>query len=130
MDIKQIVDAGEDIDMLLFRQRLRKRLKILGLTHKQLADKVGISESMVDKWFNGKKDNISGEKKDHIPTFNSIYKVSKFLGVSLDYFVNPNMDCLTMTRQMISDETGLDDESIQRLNGMNTKPSPEHERWL
>ena len=91
MDIKQIVDAGEDIDMLLFRQRLRKRLKILGLTHKQLADKVGISESMVDKWFNGKKDNISGEKKDHIPTFNSIYKVSKFLGVSLDYFVNPNM---------------------------------------
>ena len=105
----------DKIDMDLFRSRLRSRLKELKITHKVLAEKAGISESSIDKWLNGKPDNYDPQNKDYIPSLNTVYKVSQALGVSLDYFVNPDMDCLTVTNQTIKDMIGLDDTVINNL---------------
>lgn len=109
----------DNIDMDLFRDRLRKRCKELKITHKVLAEKAGISESSIDKWLNGKPDNYNPQNKDYIPSLNLVYKVSQALGVSLDYFVNPNMDCLTVTNQAIKDMIGLDDTVINNLHCEN-----------
>lgn len=109
----------DNIDMDLFRDRLRKRCKELKITHKLLAEKAGISESSIDKWLNGKPDNYNPQNKDYIPSLNTVYKVSQALGVSLDYFVNPDMDCLTVTNQTIKDMIGLDDTVINNLHCEN-----------
>lgn len=109
----------DNIDMDLFRSRLRKRCKELKITHKVLAEKAGISESSIDKWLNGKPDNYNPQNKDYIPSLNTVYKVSQALGVSLDYFVNPDMDCLTVTNQTIKDMIGLDDTVINNLHCEN-----------
>lgn len=106
MDHKQATDC---IDMALFRQRLRDRLKYKSLTHKQLAEEAGISESMIDKWLGGKK----GEIKDYIPSIKSVYKVANVLGVPIDYFVNPDIDFLANMRKY----TGLSDAAIECLHG-------------
>ena len=113
MDHKQATDC---IDMTLFRQRLRDRLAHNSLTHKQLAKQAGISESMIDKWLNGKKDNISGEIKDYIPSLNSVYKIANVLGVPIEYFVNPDIDFLKNMRNY----TGLSDNAIECLHGWHT----------
>lgn len=98
----------DNFDKELFRDRLQKRLDKLHLKHSDLADKVdGVSKDAVDKWCGGSSDNV--------PSLNRLYKVSKALGVSLDYFVNPDMNCLTMNNQMISNETGLSDNAINGL---------------
>lgn len=104
--------------MDLFRSRLRDRCKELKITHKALAEKAGISESSIDKWLNGKPDTYNPQNKDYIPSLNTVYKVSQALGVSLDYFVNPNMDCLTVTNQAIKDMIGLDDKGIAGLKSI------------
>lgn len=108
----------DKIDMDLFRSRLRSRLKELKITHKVLAEKAGISESSIDKWLNGKPDNYNPQNKDYIPSLNTVYKVSQALGVSLDYFVNPDMDCLTVTNQTIKDMIGIDDKGIAALKSI------------
>lgn len=103
-------------DTSLFRERLRKRCKELNITHRQLAERAGISESIIDKWLNGKQDDATGERKFVPPSFDKLKRVADALGVSLDYFVNPDMDCLTVTHQMISDYTGLSDTAIHNLH--------------
>lgn len=108
----------DNIDMDLFKDRLRKRCKELKLTHKELAKNAGISESSIDKWLNGKPDTYNPQNKDYIPSLNTVYKVSQALGVSLDYFVNPDMDCLTVTNQAIKDMIGIDDKGIQGLKNI------------
>ena len=108
----------DNIDMDLFRNRLRKRCKELKITHKELAKNAGISESSIDKWLNGKPDTYNPQNKDYIPSLNTVYKVSQVLGVSLDYFVNPNMDCLTVTNQAIKDMIGIDDKGISALKSI------------
>ena len=98
----------------LFRERLEERLDELYLTRKQLAEKAGISESIIDKWLNGNKDS-NGEMRYIPPSFKLLKKVAKALNVSTDYFVDPDMDCLTVTNQKIHDITGLSDTAINNL---------------
>ena len=106
----------ENIDMDIFRDRLRSRCKELKITHKVLAEKAGISESSIDKWLHGKKDAYK-DNADYIPSLNTVYKVSQALGVSLDYLVNPDMEYLTISNKMISEYTGLSDTAISCLRG-------------
>lgn len=103
------------IDMCLFRQRLRQRLKDLNMKQYQLADKAGVSKSIIEKWLHGKNDDYSGVKKEYIPSLETVYKVSKVLGVSIDWLVNGDMDCVTVTNQQIHDLIGLDDNGIAGL---------------
>lgn len=105
------------IDIQLFRTRLKKRLKDCHITQKALAAKIGVSEDTVNMWFRGSIDDTSGNKKHKPPCLENVYKVSQVLGVSIDYFVNPDMDCLTVSKQMIHDYTGLSDAAIECLHG-------------
>ena len=108
----------ENIDINVFRQRLRDRLKVLKMSREKLAEKAGISPDTIDKWFRGKIDDINGGINPYLPSLNVIYKVSQVLGVSVDYFVNPNMDCLTVTNQQINDMIGLNDTGIAGLQAI------------
>ena len=105
------------IDMQLFRQRLRYRLKQLNMKQYQLAEKAGVSKSIIEKWLHGKNDDYSGIKKDYIPSLETVYKVSKVLGVSIDWLVNSDydIDCVTVTNQQIHDLIGLNDNGIAGL---------------
>lgn len=103
----------DSIDMKLFRKRLKQRCKELKITHKQLAADAGISESSIDKWLRTEPNDYG---KEYIPSLDKIYKVSQVLKVSIDYFVNPDMDCLTVTNQMISDHTGLSNNAVECLS--------------
>ena len=99
----------KNIDMNIFRDRLRSRCKKLKITHKILAEKADISESSIDKWISGKNYN------DYIPSLNTVYKVSQVLGVSVDYLINPDMEYLTVSSKMMSEYTGLSDTAIECL---------------
>lgn len=98
------------IDIELFRNRLRDRYKELGYTRKSLSKKADVSESTLDKWLNGKDNNDA-----YIPSLNTVYKVANALEVSVDYFIKPDMDCDTVSNQMIKDCTGLNNNAIEVL---------------
>ncbi len=98
------------IDIELFRNRLRDRYKELGYTRKSLSKKADVSESTLDKWLNGKDNNDA-----YIPSLNTVYKVANALEVSVDYFINPDMDCDTVLNQKIKDCTGLNNNAIEVL---------------
>lgn len=106
-----------DMSIDLFRQRLRSRLKQLDMKQYELSEKTGISTSTIEKWLGGKDDDINGGKKPLVPSLNNIYKVSQVLGVSIDYFVNPDMEYLTVSNEMIGSFTGLSDTAIDCLRG-------------
>ncbi len=97
----------ENVDITLFRTRLRKRLKEKKMTYKRLTEETGINENTIDKWLNG--------VNEPLPSLNKIYKVAQALDVSIDYFVNPDMTCRTFSNQKISEQTGLSDEAIEGL---------------
>ena len=101
----------KNLDMEVFRRRVRDRLKQLNMKQYQLADKAEISHSTLDKWLSG----------GLVPSLEKIYKVSQVLGVSVDWLINPDMECLTVSNQMISDYTGLSDDAISGL--LNIKQS-------
>ena len=105
----------DNIDIELFRKRLKKRLEETHKTPKQLAKETGVSESIVWKWLGGKKDDYTNEKKDILPSVQKLYVVSKCLGVTLDYFFYPDTDCI----ELIKDYTGLSNNAIECLHGWN-----------
>ena len=111
-----------ELDINLFRRRLQKRCTDLGMSHPDLAQKAGVSLSLVEKCLYGKKSDIDGEKKPYYPSLQNVYSMAQALGVSIDYFVNPDFDCLTVQNQMIHDYTGLSDRAINALVNDNKKP--------
>lgn len=106
------------VDMVVFRQRLRDRLKDLNMKQYQLAEKADISISVIEKVLHGKTDDISGLKKDYIPSLDTVYRIANALGVSIDWLVNGDMDCMTVTNQQIYDLIGLDDNGINGLQNI------------
>ena len=97
----------ENIDMALFQERLRTICKKRKITHKKLSELTGTPLDTVNAWFR--------TNETLLPSLNKMYRISKVLGVSIDYFVNPDMDCLTVSNQMINDYTGLSDNAIHNL---------------
>ena len=121
----------KSINSELFRKRLREVMKNKGFTsNEKLAQKADVSTSTIEKWLYGKTNNITGEKEPYTPSLDTVYKVAQALDCSIDYFINPDMNCLTVSNQMMSDKTGLDDESLRLIIEMYKAPSPEHEQWL
>lgn len=114
----------KDFDIQLFRIRLKKRLKDCHTTQKALAAKIGVSEDTINKWFSGGIDEISGNKKNILPSLKTIYKVSQALDCSIDYLVNPDTDYLTVSNKMIGDKIGLSDKAINAL--IEDKKRPLH----
>lgn len=60
-----------------FPQQLRELLKIEGITQKELANRIGVSQSCVTFW-------IKGERQ---PTAENIYTIAKAFAVSADYLL-------------------------------------------
>lgn len=107
-----------EIDTDLFRQRLRDRLKQVDISQQMLADEAGINLSTIEKWLNGKSDGYDTDengKKAYIPSLRTIYSVAQVLEVSIDYFVNPDMECLTVANQRVNDVIGLNNNAIDKL---------------
>lgn len=106
-----------DFDSDLFRERLKKRCREKWLTYSQLAEKAGLSPSLVNKWVNGDVDAY-GVKVKTVPSLEKLLAVCRVLEVSLDYFVNPDMECETVSNQAIFDRLGLDDKAIKAFESI------------
>lgn len=109
----------QGVDIELFRERLRGLLTEKGISYAKLAELSSVSVSAIEKWLGGKYSDTSGKKEHKPPSLENIYKVSQALGVSIDYFVNPKLNCKTITNQMIHDTLGLSDSAIDMLKILN-----------
>lgn len=98
-----------DIDIELFQNRLKDLYKEKGYSQADLARLSGISENTISKWFRTDYTEVQ------LPSLEKIYRVCQALGCSVDYLINPNTDCKTITNQKISDYTGLSDKAINAL---------------
>lgn len=65
-----------------FGKKLRAKRKANNLSLKQLAEKIDISYVAICSYENGSKS----------PTFENLVKLCQFFKVSLEYFINPNID--------------------------------------
>lgn len=92
------------------------------LNQTDFSKQIGLSRAIIIKLENGE---TKGYKTDILK------KYSDFFGVSTDYILGlSNLKTKDEDIKMISGYTGLNEESLQVLNDMNTQLSPEHERWI
>ena len=62
---------------ILFKERIVEALKFSGITQKQLAQKLGISESNITNW----------KKGENLPSVDILFKLCKIFDVSADYLL-------------------------------------------
>lgn len=62
---------------ILIVQRIEEMLKTEGLTQSKLANGIGVNQSTVCNWLNGKKE----------PSIESLWKLADFFDVSVDYLI-------------------------------------------
>lgn len=62
---------------ILIVQRIEEMLKTEGLTQSKLASVIGVNQSTVCNWLNGKKE----------PSIESLWKLADFFDVSIDYLI-------------------------------------------
>lgn len=62
---------------ILIVQRIEEMLKTEGLTQSKLASVIGVNQSTVCNWLNGKKE----------PSIESLWKLADFFDVSVDYLI-------------------------------------------
>lgn len=93
-------------------QRIESLLKKRGLTQKELAHYLGVTDNTVSYWCN-----------DHrMPNLEQIIIISKYLNVSIDYLTGiTDIECVLNTDKnkllrSICDYTGLSDEVIKKLH--------------
>lgn len=58
-------------------QRINELLKFEGLNQSKLANGIGVNQSTVCNWLNGKKE----------PSIESLWKLADFFDVSVDYLI-------------------------------------------
>ena len=101
-------------DFPVFREKLEMRRKELKMTRNELSQKSGVSVRTLNSWVNKGTDPYGNEGYKP-PSFGALLRVAAALGVSVDYLTNKDMNCLTVSHQMIHDVTGLSDASISAL---------------
>lgn len=104
-----------------FWERVDSELKFLGKTRKELATAVGFDAA-----------NISfGIKRNSIPYADTALKVSRFLGVSLDYLLDMNEDTSpnTFNKQILEIENKLRRFSQNDLNVILTVVNSINEKY-
>ena len=62
---------------VLIIQRINELLKSEGLNQSKLANGIGVNQSTVCNWLNGKKE----------PSLESLWKLADFFDVSVDYLI-------------------------------------------
>ncbi len=63
--------------MQIFSERLKDLRKEAGISAKQLAKELGISDSIIIRWENDQRE----------PTISNLYKISVYFKVSADYLI-------------------------------------------
>jgi transcriptional regulator with XRE-family HTH domain len=104
-----------------FWERVDSELKFLGKTRKELATAVGFDAA-----------NISfGIKRNSIPYADTALKVSRFLGVSLDYLLDMNEEPSqnTFNKQILEIENKLRRFSQNDLNAILTVVNAINEKY-
>ena len=62
---------------IIVAERIRELMKVEGISQYALAKKLGISQSTICNWLNGKKE----------PIIESLWKLADFFGETIDYIV-------------------------------------------
>lgn len=62
---------------IIVAERIKELMKVEGISQYALAKKLGISQSTICNWLNGKKE----------PSIESLWKLADFFGESIDYIV-------------------------------------------
>lgn len=65
-----------------FIERLNNLMRVEGLTQGELSRRIGVSQSAVCNWLNGKKE----------PSIESLWKLSDYFDVSVDYLIGKEND--------------------------------------
>lgn len=62
---------------IIVAERIRELMKVEGISQYALAKHLGISQSTICNWLNGKKE----------PSIESLWKLADFFGETIDYIV-------------------------------------------
>ena len=62
---------------IIVAERIRELMKVEGISQYALAKELGISQSTICNWLNGKKE----------PSSESLWKIADFFGETIDYVV-------------------------------------------
>ena len=62
---------------IVVAERIKELMKVEGISQYALAKKLGISQSTICNWLNGKKE----------PSIESLWKLADFFGETIDYIV-------------------------------------------
>ena len=62
---------------IIVAKRIKELMKVEGISQYALAKKLGISQSTICNWLNGKKE----------PSIESLWKLADFFGETIDYIV-------------------------------------------
>lgn len=95
----------------IIQERLEDLKEERKLNQKEMAEAVGVQESLMSSWLNGEK----------APGSESLIKISKGLNVSVDYLLGlipRNVNTTNIKSRYISKQTGLSMKSLQNLNNM------------
>lgn len=65
-----------------FIERLNNLMRVEGLTQGELSRRIGVSQSAVCNWLNGKKE----------PSIESLWKLSDYFDVTVDYLIGKEND--------------------------------------
>ena len=94
----------------VFPSRLRELRNQKGVSQQALADELKVSKSTIGLWENG----------DTLPDTHSLYELSLYYNVSVDFLVNPSITCNSTTDKdiySVSEFTGLSNEVVSMLHG-------------
>lgn len=127
-----ILPNDSDDYMCIFAKRIEEVRVKSGKNQKDFCKFIGVKTRTYRGWVNGEyigdsKGNV--KTKRHMPNLVILNTICNQCDVSLDYLFG-RTDFTSINNEMISKETGLDDESIRMLNKKNTTTSPENERWI
>lgn len=81
-----------------FGKQLRKIMAEKGITQKELAEKLGVFQTMISHWLTGIKN----------PTISSVKKLADALEVSVSYFIDENITNETAKKENKSDSLVLE----------------------
>ena len=62
---------------IIVAERIKELMKVEGISQYALAKQLGISQSTICNWLNGKKE----------PSIESLWKIADFFGETIDYVV-------------------------------------------
>jgi len=100
----KIINTIQEEKSKILTKRLKEEIAKLGYTQKEVAHKVGVSPSAINKYFKG----------NGFPDTITLEALAKLFGVSSNYLIG-KADCPTYTFEDISEKTGLSQKSIEKL---------------